>query len=96
MTENSYRTLMEILLAHCPVSDEAMEAAREEAIKSGTQVEDLLVTQGAVPAPVLLLAKAEYLEMRGRVEGTRVTEIPGSPEVKLEKLFTPHEKPSMS
>lgn len=63
MTENSYRTLMEILLARCPVSDEAMEAAREEAIKSGTQVEDLLVTQGAVPAPVLLLAKADYLEM---------------------------------
>lgn len=63
MTENSYRTLMEILLARCPVSSEALDAAREESLKSGTQVEDLLVTQGAVPAPVMLLAKAEYLEM---------------------------------
>lgn len=54
---------MEILLARCPVSTEALETARGESLKSGAQVEDLLVEQGAVSAPIMLLVKAEYLEM---------------------------------
>jgi LPS export ABC transporter protein LptC len=56
----------------------------------------LRIFSGDDIAEIVLLAKeanryeteTEYLEMKGRVEGTRVTEIPGSMDVKLEKLFT--------
>jgi type IV pilus assembly protein PilB len=63
MSEKAYRTLMEILFARFPVPEAAIEAARPEAEKNGAPLEEVLVTQGAVPAAVLLLAKAEYLEM---------------------------------
>ena len=54
---------MEILLARFPVTEETITAARAEAEKNGTQVEEVLVSQGTVPSSVLLLAKADYLEM---------------------------------
>ncbi len=63
MSENAYRTLMEILISRLPVPEDAIAAARTEADKSGVPLEEVLVSQGAVPAPVMLLAKAEYLEM---------------------------------
>ncbi len=63
MSDKAYKTLMEILLARFPVQDDAMLAARAEAEKNGTPLEEVLVNQGTVPAPVMLLAKAEYLEM---------------------------------
>jgi len=63
MSDNAYRTLMEILLARFPVPEDAILAARAEADKSGAPLEEVLVSQGTVPAPVMLLAKAEYLEM---------------------------------
>lgn len=63
MSEKAYRTLMEILFARFPVSEAAIATARPEAEKNGTPLEEVLVAQGSVPAAVLLLAKAEYLEM---------------------------------
>lgn len=63
MSDKAYRTLMEILSSRCPVRTEAMLSAQTEAEKSGVPLEEVLVNQGAVPAPVMLLAKAEYLEM---------------------------------
>ncbi len=63
MSEKAYRSLMDILFARFSVSPEAMTAARTEAEKSNTPLEEVLVTQGVVPASVLLLSKAEYLEM---------------------------------
>jgi type IV pilus assembly protein PilB len=63
MSEQNYRTLMEVLQERHPLEEEALMNARTEAEKSGTPVEDLLVSQGAVPADVMLLAKADYLEM---------------------------------
>ncbi|MEI8207330.1 MAG: hypothetical protein WCG03_10670, partial [Kiritimatiellales bacterium] len=63
MSDKAYRTLMEVLFARFPVQEDALMAARAEAEKSGTPFEEVLVNQGAVPAPVMLLAKAEYLEM---------------------------------
>jgi type IV pilus assembly protein PilB len=63
MSDKTYKTLMEILFARFPVQEDALMAARLEADKNGTPLEDVLVSQGAVPAPVMLLAKAEYLEM---------------------------------
>ena len=63
MSDKAYRTLMEILSARCPVKPEALLSAQTEAEKSGVPLEEVLVNQGAVPAPVMLLAKAEYLEM---------------------------------
>lgn len=63
MTENNYKTLMEVLQERCPVDEEALITARTEAEKSGTPVEDILVSQGSVPATEMLLAKADYLEM---------------------------------
>ena len=63
MSDKAYRTLMEILFARFPVPEDALVTARAEAEKSGTPFEEVLVNQGAVPAPVMLLAKAEYLEM---------------------------------
>ncbi len=54
---------MDILLARQPVAEEVLIEARAEAQKSGTPLEEILVTQEAVSASVLLLAKAEYLEM---------------------------------
>jgi type IV pilus assembly protein PilB len=63
MSDKAYRTLLEVLSDRFTVPAEALEAARVEAEKSGAPVEEVLVTQGAVPAPAMLLAKAEYLEM---------------------------------
>jgi type IV pilus assembly protein PilB len=63
MSDNTYRSLIEILLDRFPVPEEAMLTAHAEAGKSGTPLEEVLVNQGTVPAPVMLLAKAEYLEM---------------------------------
>ena len=63
MSDKPYRSLMQILLDRFPVTEEAMMAARAETDKSGVLLEDALVEQGAVPGPVMLLAKAEYLEM---------------------------------
>ena len=63
MSDKAYRTLMGILFERFPVPEEALTAAQAEAEKSGSPIEDVLVAQGTVPAPVLLLAKAEYLEM---------------------------------
>jgi type IV pilus assembly protein PilB len=54
---------MEILLARFPVPEDAMLTARMESEKSSTPLENVLVAQGIVPAPVMLLATAEYLEM---------------------------------
>lgn len=54
---------MEVLAARFRIPEDAMIAARTEAEKTGSPVEDILVSQGVVPAPVMLLAKAEYLEM---------------------------------
>lgn len=54
---------MDIVIERCPVDPDALHSAREESQKSGVAVEDVLVEQGVVPAPVMLLAKAEYLEM---------------------------------
>ncbi|MGE4489545.1 MAG: GspE/PulE family protein [Kiritimatiellales bacterium] len=63
MSEKTYRTLLEVLQERHPVEEDALLSARTEAEKSGTPLEDILVSQGLVPAPVMLLAKAEYLEM---------------------------------
>lgn len=63
MNDKSYRTLMEVLFDRHPLSEEAMTAARAEASKSGNPLEEVLVSTGAVPPAVMLLAKAEYLEM---------------------------------
>jgi type IV pilus assembly protein PilB len=63
MSEKAYRTLMEILLDRFAIPETAIETARPEAEKNGIPLEEVLVTQGTVPAAVLLLAKAEYLEM---------------------------------
>lgn len=63
MSDKAYRTLMEILLARFPVSEDTLLSARMEADKTGAPLEEVLVTTGTVPAPVMLLAKAEYLEM---------------------------------
>ncbi len=63
MSDKAYRTLMEILLDRFPVREEAMAAARADSGKSGIPLEEVLVAQGTVPATMLLLAKAEYLEM---------------------------------
>jgi type IV pilus assembly protein PilB len=45
------------------VPEKAMTEAHIEAEKSGMPLEEILVNQGAVPAPVMLLAQAEYLQM---------------------------------
>jgi type IV pilus assembly protein PilB len=63
MKDNAYRTLIDILLEHCPVPDEILAEARIQSQKSGTAVEDVLLELGAVPAPDMLLAKAAYLEL---------------------------------
>ena len=63
MTDNTYRSLMEIIQDRCPVPDDALAEAQAESVKSGTAIEDILVNIGAVPASDMLLAKAEYLEM---------------------------------
>jgi len=63
MSDKAYRTLMGILLERFPVPKEAMDAARTESEKNGTPIEEMLVTLGTVPSSILLLAKAEYLEM---------------------------------
>ena len=63
MSDKAYKTLIDLLTARCPVPDETMETAREEAAKSGTPLEDVLVEQEAVPSDEMLLAKADYLEM---------------------------------
>ena len=63
MSETAYKTLIEILTDRHPVPDEVLHAAREEAAKSGLPIEEVLVNQDAVPAPDMLLAKAEYLQM---------------------------------
>ncbi|NOU36740.1 MAG: Flp pilus assembly complex ATPase component TadA [Kiritimatiellaceae bacterium] len=63
MSDKAYRTLTGILFDRFPVPEEAIKTARAESEKTGIPLEEVLVTQGAVPAPVLLLAKAEYLEM---------------------------------
>jgi type IV pilus assembly protein PilB len=63
MSDRAYRTLLDILATRFRVPDEAMLTARIEAEKSGTPLEEVLVSQQAVPSPVMLLAKAEYLEM---------------------------------
>ena len=63
MTENTYRTLIEILLSRHPISEEVLNEAREESKKSGDPIEDVLVAQDVVPATDMLLTKADYLEM---------------------------------
>ena len=63
MTEHAYKTLMDILMDHHAVPEDVLVVAREEATKSGTPIEDILVTQGTVLAADMLLAKAQYLEM---------------------------------
>ncbi|MCU0856798.1 MAG: GspE/PulE family protein [Pontiellaceae bacterium] len=63
MSDKSYRTLMEVLFDRHSVAEEALAEARAEAGKSGNPLEEVLVSMGLVPAPVMLLAKAEYLEM---------------------------------
>ena len=54
---------MEILSSRHPIPEEVLAEALAESKKSGVPVEEVLVAQGAVPSPVMLLAKAEYLEM---------------------------------
>ena len=63
MSDKSYKTLIDILLDRFPVSNEALQTARDEALKSGAPLEEVLVSQSIVPAAVMLLAKADYLEM---------------------------------
>ena len=63
MSEKAYKTLIEILLDRCPVAEEVLAEARSESLKSGVPLEEVLVAQEAVPASVMLLSKAEYLEM---------------------------------
>jgi type IV pilus assembly protein PilB len=63
MNDKAYRTLLEVLSERFTVPENAIAAARAEADKSGLPFEEILVNQGSVPAPVMLLAKAEYLEM---------------------------------
>ncbi|MCC7300001.1 MAG: Flp pilus assembly complex ATPase component TadA [Verrucomicrobia bacterium] len=63
MNDKAYRTLLEVLSERFTVPTSALIAAREEADKSGAPIEEILVHQGAVPASVMLLTKAEYLEM---------------------------------
>ncbi|HNX52785.1 MAG TPA: ATPase, T2SS/T4P/T4SS family [Pontiellaceae bacterium] len=63
MSDKAYKTLLGILFDRFPVKEEALTNARLEADKSGIPLEEVLVAQGTVPAPVMLLAKAEYLEM---------------------------------
>jgi type IV pilus assembly protein PilB len=45
------------------VPEDALMTAQAEAEKSGAPLEEVLVSQGVVPASVMLLTKAEYLEM---------------------------------
>jgi type IV pilus assembly protein PilB len=54
---------MEVLFSRFPVPGDALMTAQTEAGKSGTPLEEVLVSQGVVPASVMLLTKAEYLEM---------------------------------
>jgi type IV pilus assembly protein PilB len=63
MNDKAYKSLMEVLFSRFQVPEEAMLTARIEAEKSGIPLEVVLVNQGIVPAPVMLLAKAEYLQM---------------------------------
>jgi len=63
MNDKAYKSLMEVLFSRFQVPEEAMITARIEAEKSGVPLEVVLVNQGIVPAPVMLLAKAEYLQM---------------------------------
>jgi type IV pilus assembly protein PilB len=63
MNDKAYKSLMEVLFSRFQVPEEAMLTARMEAEKSGIPLEVVLVNQGIVPAPVMLLAKAEYLQM---------------------------------
>ncbi len=63
MSDKAYRTLMEVLFSRFPVPEDALMTAQTEAEKSGTPLEEVLVSQGVVPASVMLLTKAEYLEM---------------------------------
>jgi len=63
MSDKAYRTLMEVLSNRFQVPEEAMNTALAEAEKTGAPLEEVLVDQAAVPSPVMLLAKAEYLEM---------------------------------
>lgn len=63
MSEKTYRPLLDVLSARFPLSEEVLLTARTEADKTGAPLEEVLVSQGAVPATVMLLAKAEYLEM---------------------------------
>jgi type IV pilus assembly protein PilB len=70
MSDKAYRTLMEVLSTRFQVPEEMILAARTESEKSGSPIEEVLVNQGAVPPSVMLLAKAEYLEMTPiRLEG---------------------------
>ena len=92
MSDNAYKTLMEILLARFPVQEDALIAARTESDKSGTPFEDVLVSQGAVSAPDMLLAKAEYLQMTPvsldgfRVDNSLVEMLPKATWVQLKML----------
>jgi type IV pilus assembly protein PilB len=63
MSANAYRTLLDILFERFPVEGDVLLAARTEAEKSGAPLEEVLMSLGAVPGSVMLLAKAEYLEM---------------------------------
>ena len=92
MNDKVYRTLMEILLARFPVTEEKIAAARAEAEKNGTPIEEALVSQGTVPASVLLLSKAEYLQMTPislenfRVDVSLVEMLPKATWVQLKML----------
>jgi type IV pilus assembly protein PilB len=63
MNDTPYRSLIDILLSRLPVPADTLVTARAEADKTGQPLEEVLVSQGAVPAPVMLLAKSDYLQM---------------------------------
>jgi type IV-A pilus assembly ATPase PilB len=92
MSNTAYQTLIEVLTARCPVPDEILQAAREEAAKSGVPLEDVLVAQDAVPASQMLLAKAAYLEMTPlnlhnvQLESSLIELLPRSTWVQLKML----------
>ena len=83
---------MEILFSRFQVPEKAMTEAQIEAEKSGMPLEEILVNQGAVPAPVMLLAQAEYLQMTPinldgfKIDQTLVEMLPRATWVQLKML----------
>ncbi len=63
MSNNHYQTLIDVIVGRHPLDPVVLDEAREESQKTGTPIEEVLLSKELVSSSDLLLARSEYLEM---------------------------------